>query len=171
MDFKRLLRHLVTDHWSVRRAFPPRAMRAIEAAIAEQEQRHLGELRFAVEASLPLFDLLSGVSARQRAVEQFSRLRIWDTEHNSGVLIYLLLADRQVEIVADRGIHSRTGDAQWQSVCSAMQRDFGRGRFEEGVIGGVRAIGALLSTHFPGGGTVKGGAGNRNELPDRPVVL
>ncbi len=166
MDPKRLLRHLVTDHWSVRRAFPKRTMRAIESAIAAQEERHLGELRFAVEASLPLLDLLSGVTARQRAVEHFSRLRVWDTEHNCGVLIYLLLADRRVEIVADRGIHARVGAAAWESICGAMQRDFAQARFGQGVIAGVEAIGGLLAAHFPASG-----AENPNELPDRPVVL
>ncbi len=166
MDVKRLLRHLVTDHWSVRRAFPMRTMRAIESAIVVQEERHLGELRFAVEASLPLLDLFSGVTARQRAVEHFSRLRVWDTEHNCGVLIYLLLADRRVEIVADRGVHSRVGTAAWESICGAMQRDFAQARFEQGVIAGVQAISDVLAAHFPARG-----AGNPDELPNRPVVL
>ena len=165
MKFKRALRHLFTDHWSVRRAFPPPAMRAIEAAIAGQETRHRGELRFAVEASLPLPELLAGVSARERAIEQFGRLRVWDTEHNSGVLIYLLLADRRVEIVADRGIHSRVGDGPWESICRAMQREFARGGFEEGVVAGIQSIGELLAAHFPAVGD------NPNELPDKPVVL
>ena len=166
LDLKRLLRHLITDHWSVRRAFPPSTMRAIESAIAGQEKRHLGELRFAVEASLPVLDLLAGVTASQRAVEQFSRLRVWDTEHNCGVLIYLLLADRRVEIVADRGIHSRVGATAWEVICGAMQREFGQGRFEPGVIGGIQAISDLLGAHFPARG-----AENPNELSDKPVVL
>src|SRR5204863_1549698 len=102
--WKRWFRHLFTDHWSVRRAFPPAALRAIEKAIGEEERRHAGQLRFAVEASLPLGELLRGVRSRERALECFGRLRVWDTEHNTGVLIYLLLADRRVEIVADRGI-------------------------------------------------------------------
>jgi len=165
-DLKRLLRHLMTDHWSVRRAFPPRTLRAIESAIAAQEKRHLGELRFAVEASLPVLDLFAGVTASQRAVEQFSRLRVWDTEDNCGVLIYLLLADRRVEIVADRGIHSRVGAAAWEAICGAMQREFAQERFEQGVITGIHAISDLLGAHFPARG-----AENPNELPDRPVVL
>ena len=165
MDIKRILRHLVTDHWSVRRAFTSRAMQAIETAIAEQESRHQGELRFAVEAALALPELLAGVTARQRAIEQFGRLRIWDTEHNSGVLIYLLLADRKVEIVADRGIHMRAGDAQWQAICADMQREFRAGRFEQGVVGGIRAISDLLAAHYPSSG------GKRDELPNKPIVL
>src|SRR3979490_2829435 len=109
MDAKRLLRHLFTDHWAVRRALPPVAMRSIEKAIGEEERRHAGQLRFAVEASLPLGDLFRGVQSRERAVEWFGRLGVWDTEHNSGVLIYLLLADRRVETVPARGTPSRAG--------------------------------------------------------------
>jgi uncharacterized membrane protein len=165
MNWKRLLRHLLTDRWAVRRAFPPVAMRAIEKAIGEEERRHDGELRFAVEASLPIAELLRGVRSRERAIECFGRLRVWDTEHNSGVLIYLLLADRRVEIVADRGIHSRVGTAAWEAICGEMQQEFARGQFERGAVMGVRAISDLLATHFPPSGD------SRNELPDRPLVL
>src|SRR5579859_5569849 len=166
MNWRRFLRHLFTDHRSVKRAFPRSAMSAIEKAIGEEERRHAAELRFAVEASLPLGELLRGVHPRARAVECFSRLRVWDTEHNSGVLIYVQLADRRVEIVADRGIHVRTGDAAWKAICGGMQREFARGRFEEGAVLGIRAIGDLLAAHFPAGA-----GGDANELPDRPVVL
>ena len=161
----RFLRHLVSDYWSVRYAFPPRAMKAIEDAIAAQERRHDGELRFAVESALPFFDLVRGVSARDRAIELFSRLRIWDTEQNAGVLVYLLLADKRVEIVADRGIHARVGETAWEAICGAMQREFAAGRFEPGVITGVQAISDLLATHFPPR------AENPDELPNRPVNL
>jgi len=137
-------------------------MRAIEKAIAEEERRHAGQLRFAVEASLPLGELLRGIDARRRAVDWFSRLRIWDTEHNSGVLIYVLLADRRVEIVADRGIHGKAGNAAWEAICGEMQREFARGEYERGAVVGIRAIGDLLAGHFPGGGA---------ELPNKPVVL
>jgi uncharacterized membrane protein len=164
MNFGRFARHLLTDRNSVKRAFPREAMRSIEKAIAEQERRHAGQLRFAVEASLPLGDLARGVDAHVRAIEWFARLRIWDTEHNSGVLIYLLLADRRVEIVADRGIHGKAGSAAWEAICGEMQREFARGQFERGVVIGVRAIGDLLAGHFPT-------TGGRNELPDKPVVL
>ena len=165
MDTKRLLRHLFTDHWAVRRALPSVAMRAIEKAIGEEERRHAGQLRFAVEASLPLGELLRGVQSRERAVDWFGRLRVWETEHNSGVLIYLLLADRRVEIVADRGVHSRVGTAAWEAICGEMQQEFARGQFERGVVLGVRAISDLLAAHFPPSGD------GPNELPDRPVVL
>jgi len=165
MDTKRLLRHLFTDHWAVKRALPSVAMRAIEKAIGEEERRHAGQLRFAVEASLPLGDLFRGVQSRERAVDWFGRLRIWDTEHNSGVLIYLLLADRRVEIVADRGVHSRVGTAAWEAICGEMQQEFARGEFERGVVIGVRAISDLLAAHFPRAGD------SPNELSDKPVVL
>ena len=165
MDTKRLLRHLFTDHWAVRRALPSVAMRTIEKTIGEEERRHAGQLRFAVEASLPFRELLRGTRSRERAVECFGRLRVWDTEHNSGVLIYLLLADRRVEIVADRGIHGKVGTAAWDAICGEMQQEFARGQFERGVVLGVRAISDLLAAHFPPSGD------GPNELPDTPVVL
>jgi len=165
MLWQRLLRHLFTDHWSVRRAFPPAAMRAIRDQIGAQEKRHGGELRFAVEASLPMLHLWRGQDARSRAVELFGQLRVWDTEHNSGVLIYLLLADKRVEIVADRGIHIRVGATAWEAICGEMQQAFAAGRFEQGVCFGVAAISDLLAAHFPPGGE------RRNELPNEPVVL
>ena len=165
MPAHRVLRHLVTDRWSVGTTFPPRTMQAIERAIGEQERRHDGELRFAVEAGLPLIDLLRGVSARDRAIEVFGRLRMWDTEQNCGVLIYLLLADKRVEIVADRGIHRRVGAAAWEAICGAMQREFAARRFEQGVIIGVQAISDLLATHYPPRGE------NPDELSNRPVIV
>jgi len=165
MDWKRLLRHLLTDHHTVRRAFPPAAMRAIEKATGEEERRHGGQLRFAVEGALPLSELVRGVGSRERAIAWFGRLRVWDTEHNAGVLIYVLLADRRVELVADRGIHSRVGTAAWEAICGEMQQEFARGQFERGAVIGVRAISDLLAAHFPPSDA------DRNELPDKPAVL
>jgi len=165
MSTGRIFKHLFSDFWSVRRAFPPAAMAAIEREIGAQERRHDGEVRFAVEASLPLIDLVSGVSGRERAVELFGRLRVWDTERNTGVLIYLLLADRDVEIVADRGIHRAVGEAGWEAICREMERAFARGAFQEGVIGGVRAISDLLAAHCPPR------PDNPDELSDRPVIV
>src|SRR5574340_1115776 len=109
MALKRIMRHLSSGLAAARRAFPPRALDAIERVIRETEARHDGQIRFAVEAALDLAPLLAGQTARQRAIEVFSQLRVWDTEHNNGVLIYLLLADRDAEIVADRGLHARIG--------------------------------------------------------------
>ena len=165
MDVKRFFRHLVTDRWVARGAFPPRTMAAIEATIEREEARHDGEVRFAVEPSLPFGALLAGSSPRERAIEVFTRLRVWDTEQNAGVLIYVLLADKDVEIVADRGIHARVGETAWEAICGAMQREFAEGRFEAGAIVGVRAISDLLATHFPPR------AVNPDELPNRPVIL
>lgn len=165
MQWKRVFRHLVTDQLSLRRAFPRAVMRAIRDQIGEQEKRHRGELRFAVEASLPLIQLWRGQDARGRALELFAQLRVWDTEHNSGVLIYLLLADKRVEIVADRGIHNKVGATAWEAICGEMQRAFAAGRFREGVSFGVVAISDLLAAHYPPR------ADDANELPNEPVVL
>lgn len=165
MDVARMFRHLFTDEWTVRRTFPKQALQAIEASIEAQERRHDGELRFAVEGALPLRHLARGMSARERAVELFGELRVWDTEQNCGVLIYLLLAEKQVEIVADRGIHRKVGETAWEAICGAMQREFTAGRFEHGVIIGVRAISDLLATHYPAR------AENVDELPNPPVIV
>lgn len=165
MQWKRVIRHLLSDQWSVRRAFPPAVMRAIRDKIGEQEKRHGGELRFAVEASLPLAQLWRGEDAHGRALELFGQLRVWDTEYNSGVLIYLLLADKRVEIVADRGIHDKVGDGAWEAICGEMRRSFAAGRFEQGVSFGVAAISDLLAKHFPLSET------DTNELPNEPLVL
>ena len=144
---------------------PPSALRTIEAAISESEKHHYGELRFVVEAHLRLPALIHGMTARERAIELFSHLRIWDTEHNSGVLIYLLLADRDVEIIADRGIHHRVGDAEWETICKKMEQEFRQQHFEAGVLHGIHAISELLARHFPAS------TNNVNELPDTTVVL
>jgi len=161
----RWIRHLFLDDFAVRRAFPRKVLEGIGRSIAEQEKRHRGELRFVVEGGLPLGPLLAGRSAHERAIEVFSRLRIWDTEDNSGVLVYLLLADRRVEIVADRGIHDKVGTAAWDAICREMQSAFGQGRFEEGATLGIEAISDLIAAHFPPGGE------NPNELSDAPVLL
>ena len=158
-------RHLVTDHWSARRAFPPSSMKRIEEAIADGERTHAGQVRFVVESALPMGQLVRGETPRERALDVFARLRIWDTEENCGVLIYLLLADRDVEIVADRGIHRRVGDEAWQAICRAMEAAFREKRFLDGAIHGIEAINSLLAQHFPR--TSSG----PNELPDQPVVL
>ena len=165
IDLRRLLCHLVGEDLAVRRRFPRDVLGRIESEIAAQERRHGGELRFAVEGGLSPVMVIRGVHSRQRAEELFSFLRIWDTELNNGVLVYLLLADRAVEIVADRGIHVRAGDGVWESICARMQKDFAAGAFEQGVVTGIRAIGDVLATHFPPQN------GDVNELPDKPVVL
>lgn len=164
MDLKRILRHLFTTMWSVHRAFPASSLRAVERAIQDTEATHEGQVRFAVEHALDLPQLLAGRSARARALDVFSQLRVWDTQHNNGVLIYLLLADRDVEIVADRGIHARV-EEQWEAICHRMEERFRRGEYEAGVVEGIRAVGEHLKKHFP---SRRAGP---NELPDKPVVL
>jgi uncharacterized membrane protein len=162
---KRLFKHLIYPQWRVRRAFPKSTMNAIERVIADSESRHTGELRFAVEGGMDIAHLIRSVSSRARAIEAFSQMRVWDTEHNSGVLIYIQLADRKVEVIADRGIHEKVGSATWQHICHAMQEKFRLGKYEEGAIAGISAISTLLVEHFPADGE------NPDELSNAPVVL
>ncbi|AJG24632.1 TPM domain-containing protein [Cupriavidus basilensis] len=164
-NVKRIVRHLLMTHWQVRQAFPQETLRAIEQAIAESESTHIGQLCFAVEGALSLTSLFKGGLARARAVEVFSQLRVWDTEHNNGVLIYLLLADRSVEIVADRGIHAKVEPGEWDVVCREMEAAFRRAEYQRGVIAGVQAISRHLGRHFPAQ------ASGKNELSDRPMIL
>jgi uncharacterized membrane protein len=161
----RLGRHFVTDHHSARRKFSAQALQRIQDAIAAGERLHAGQVRFVVEGSLPLSQVLRGLAPRERALELFGRLGVWDTEHNSGVLLYLLLADKDVEIVADRGISGKITQETWQVICRAMESAFREGRFEDGALAGINAVSELLAQHFP-----RRDAGP-NELPDTPVVL
>ncbi len=162
----RWIHHLFLDHLAMTRVFPRATLAAIERAVAGQEKRHRGELRVAIEGGLPLRALVAGRTARQRALEHFEQLRVWDTDDNAGVLVYLLLADRRVEIVADRGIHARVGAVAWETICGAMQREFAAGRFEAGMLSGLVSISDLLAAHFP-----SSAGGDPNELPDAPVVV
>ena len=165
MRLGRLLHHLVTPDWWARRAFPKAVLRRIEQAITASERSHGGELRLVVEASLPLAALLRDRSPRQRAVELFGELGVWDTEHNCGVLIYLQLLDRRVEIVADRGIHRRVGDAFWEAVCGRIEKSFSDGLFEQGVVRALEEITVALGEHFPA--TVD----NPDELSNAPLIF
>ncbi|MEA3192796.1 MAG: hypothetical protein QOD26_1129 [Betaproteobacteria bacterium] len=159
----RLLKHLLTPHWLALRPFPSHALREIEAAIKASERQHDGELRFAVEAGLPLHALKT--TTRKRAEALFAQLGVWDTEHNSGVLVYVQLVDRRIEIVADRGISAKVEPAQWSAICRAMEGEFKRHEYLKGALQAIAAITALLARHFPPRGR------NPNELPDKPVVL
>ena len=165
MNMKRIAKHLTATHWQVNRAFPRQTLSAIEKAIKASEATHVGEIRFAVEGALHSTSLFKGQSARERAIEVFSQLRVWDTEHNNGVLIYLLLADRNVEIIADRGIHARVELQEWEKICRAMEAAFKQANYEGGVIGGIKAIAQHLAEHFPAQ------RNGQNELSDKPVVL
>lgn len=165
MNFSRTLKHLFTTEWALRRAFPTAVLATIERAVHEAEQGHNGQIRVVIEAALPAEALWHDQSARSRALEVFSTLRVWDTEHNNGVLIYLLFADHDVEIVADRGIASRVPDQEWESVCRDMERAFRDGRFEPGLVSGIGAVANHLAVHFPGSEP------GSNELPDKPLML
>ena len=165
MGIRRIGRHLIEHRWRLRRIFPPATLARIEQAIKAGEATHSGQVRFVVEGALDGAPLLRNQPARERALDIFSQLRIWDTVHNNGVLIYLLLADHDFEIVADRGIDARVGHAGWEKICQGMEADFRSGDFERGVIKGVAAVSRELDAHFPRAG------GGANELPDAPVVM
>ena len=165
MNIQRIVKHLLVTDGQVGRTFGRGILKKIEAAIQASESEHLGEIRFAVEGGLDGAPLFKGQSARERAVELFSHLRVWDTQHNTGVLIYLLLADRAVEIVADRGIHAKVDAQEWSKVCRQMEAAFRQSNFEGGVVSGVQAVTRHLKQHFPSNDN------DRNELPDKPVVL
>jgi hypothetical protein len=165
MKIKRIAWHLLVTDGQVGRVFPRSSLNKIEQAIKAGETAHVGEIRFAVEGALDGAPLFKGQSARDRAIDLFSQLRVWDTEHNTGVLIYLLLADRAVEIVADRGIHAKVDSQEWSQVCRRMEAAFRQSNFEAGVVSGVQAVTQHLMKHFPADGH------NANELPDKPVVM
>ena len=163
---KRILKHRWLDDSDTRRAVPPELLHRLTRRVAASEQRHTGEVRICVEAGLPLSYLWRGAKARERAVMMFGKLRVWDTEHNNGVLIYLLLADRSVELVADRGLNQHVSAAQWQ----AMVHDFGKalhdGRYEDGLTQALEEVSAVLVQHFP----LAQGELRRNELPNAPML-
>jgi uncharacterized membrane protein len=165
VNFLRFLKHVTTPGWAARRGFTKETLAKIEEAVRASEQEHDGELRFAVEGPLPFPYLIHDRKPRLRAEDVFSRLRVWDTEHNSGVLIYVQLVDRRIEIVADRGIAARVEQTEWNAICRAMEKAFGEGRFAEGALQAIERITALLARHFPPRGA------NPNELSDKPVVL
>jgi hypothetical protein len=163
--FKRFAKHTFTDKWSVNRAFPSASLHAIEAAIKRAEVGHNGQICFAVEGSLDTPLIARGLTARERSIDVFSIQRIWDTQLNNGLLIYLLLADRDVEIVADRGIAAKVPQAQWETICHAMEKCFREKKFEQGVITGIDEVAQLLRRHFPHP------PGHANEISDKPIIL
>jgi uncharacterized membrane protein YgcG len=165
MGIRRIGKHLLEYRWRIRRIFTPRVLASIEQAIKTAETGHSGQIRFVVEGALDGAPLFRGQSARDRALDMFSQLRIWDTAHNNGVLIYLLLADRNVEIIADRGIDAKVGAAGWEKICALMEAEFRNGNFEAGVIKGIEAVSRELAMHFPADDV------GWNELPDAPVVI
>lgn len=165
MHLQRILAHLVTPHWTLRRAFPRSLLEKIGRAVTASEKTHGGELRFAIEGGLGLGALLRGETPRQRALELFSHLRVWDTAQNCGVLIYVQWMDRKLEIVADRGIAAHVGQQEWQAICVRMEQAFRRGDYETGTLAALEEVSRLLQTHFPAE------PDQPNELPDQPLVL
>jgi len=161
----RFWRHISTDQAAVRRVLPKEALARVEHAIASGEQRHRGQVCVAIEPALPAARVMKQLTPRERALEVFGSLRVWDTDGNDGVLVYVLLADRSVEIVADRGIHANVGDSGWQAICETMQAAFRAGGYAAGAEQGIRAVSDLLALHSPRTG------GERNELSDKPILL
>lgn len=157
----------LTGAWLLlRRAFTPALLDEMTRAIADGEKRHKGEVCFAVEARLSPWDVLEGLDARKRAEQVFAQLRVWDTEHNVGVLFYILLAEHRIEIIADRGIAAAVPPSEWDAICTRMRECFARHDWREGALGGIAAAHELLALHFPGNDKSK-----PDELPDRPVLL
>ena len=159
----RLLKHLLVPDWWVKKAFPKRALERIQQAIAGSERLHRGEICFAVEGGLPPAALRAG--CRERAKELFGALGAWDTEENTGVLIYVQLLDRDIEIVADHGIAARVAQSEWDAVCHAMESAFLEKQYEKGSLEAIERVTSLLARHFPADGV------NPNEIPDRPRLL
>ncbi|MDP1968916.1 MAG: TPM domain-containing protein [Burkholderiaceae bacterium] len=162
----RMARHVWLDASDTQRAIPPAMVQRLMQRVAASENRHSGEIRICVEAGLPMSYLWRNATARQRAVTMFGKLRVWDTEHNNGVLIYLLLAERAIEIVADRGIDRHVSAPEWQAMTQRMAAAFREGHFEEGLTQALEEVSALMVQHFPRAE----GESDSNELPDMPVL-
>ncbi len=165
MNLRRFIRHLFATRLHTHRCFPTHALTAIEQETHAAEARHSGELRFAIETALDGAALWRDVPPRHRALEVFARLGVWDTARRNGVLIYVLIADRDVEIVADRGFDGLVKLEEWEAACRVMEMHFRAGQYKEGALAGVRAVSALIGRHFPPEPR------NVNELPNRPVIL
>ena len=162
----RILKHRWLDERDAERALGAEGLQRLESRVTESERRHIGEIRVCVESGLPLSYLWRNASARERAVAMFGKLRVWDTEHNSGVLIYLLLAEHRIEIVADRGLNRHVSADEWQRIMDTMRAEFQAGRFEDGLNRAIDAVDALMLKHL----AAAAGSANPNELPNRPVI-
>jgi uncharacterized membrane protein len=165
VDANRFFRHLCASRWLTRRRFTDAVDAAIESAIRAAEARTSAEIRFVIETALEPFAAGRGFAPRERALEVFGQFRVWDTELRNGVLIYVLVADRDVEILADRGAAAVIPAAGWEGAARRMEEEFRAGRFREGAIAGVAAVGELLEKHFPAR------ASDRDELPNQPALL
>jgi uncharacterized membrane protein len=165
VKLSRWLKHAFMPPWCWRLSFPVDVLNDIEKAVKHSESQHSGELRFVIENALAPGWVWHGMTARHRATEVFSNLRVWDTEENSGVLIYIQLADREVHILADRGIHKRVDQSEWNRIAQIIQNEFHQGNFRQGSLQGIEEITRLLMTHFPAN------SDNANELPNRPIII
>jgi uncharacterized membrane protein len=163
----RLFKHRWLDETDARRLLPTEALDRLTRRVQDSERRHSGEIRICIEAGLPLSYLWRDAPARERAIMMFGKLRVWDTEQNNGVLIYLVLADRAIEIVADRGLDRQAPADAWPALAQQMGAAFKAGRFEEGLALAVDRVDALLVQHF----ALVDGERNPNELPDQPVIV
>lgn len=161
----RLVRHLTTTRMAARRIFPAHTLKAIQTAIAHGESLHRAEILLIVEPALTVSEVLSSESARQRAHELFAFHRIWDTEENCGILIYINLADHKVEIIADRTVGRLLPPSDWQAVCHTMTQGFARGDFHDSAVAALSQLNTLLQTHFPANGSTL------NELPNQPLMI
>jgi uncharacterized membrane protein len=162
---KRFFRHVWMSPFILRARFPQATLDAISQAVTASEKSHRGQLRFVVEAELSSGQLWDGLTARERALEVFSLMGVWDTEENNGVLIYVMLADRKVEIVADRGIHRHVGNERWSAICREIELHYRKSDFTGGTLAGLDKISAELAHYFPANGA------QNNEQADHPVVL
>jgi len=166
-QLKRIFRHLIKTRRSAQRAFPQKNLKDLHAAITDGEDRHRAQLKLIIEPALDFYTLLDGETSRSRAHTLFSRYRVWDTEENCGVLVYINLADHKVEIITDRATGRAVKQTDWEAACKLMTKGFAEGRFYESALEGIQHINTLLSEHFP----VVAGGRQHNELSDRPVML
>ena len=165
MPITRIFKHLLYPGWRLHQKFSENGLDIIEATIQSSEKNHSGEIRFAIESSLPVKSLFLNETSRERAIDVFSKLRVWDTEDNNGVLIYLLLADHKVEIIADRNITKVVDQAEWNRICQQMETQYKANHFSQGVTTGIEEVGKLLNQHFPTS------ENDINELSNKPVIL
>jgi uncharacterized membrane protein len=163
MNIKRMLRHFMVPTWYARRIFPKTVLDAITEQIKLCESTHGGEIRVAIEAELSVSALLKNQSPRERAAEVFANLHIWDTDQRNGVLIYVCLADRAIEIIADRGLNGKVTGDEWQTICQSLQKLCAQGQYKLALCSAVHDASVLLAKYFPNV--------DRNELPDSPVIL
>ena len=165
VNCSRLKKHLFTTSAAGHETFPRLTLKAIEAVITDGERRHRAEVRLIIEHALPWKEILRDTSARQRAMDLFARYRVWDTEENCGVLVYINLADRKVEIVADRAVARLIVQEEWDAVCRTMTEGFAREAFRDSTAAAIEQLNTLLQEHYPARGA------HPNQLANHPILL